>query len=256
MLEILDLNFAYNTKDILKRIRFRVNKGQILTVLGANGCGKTTLLKCLNGIHVPQKGQVLLDGIPLNTLKRREIARLISMVPQEKSSYFSYLVQDVIVMGATPRLSLGGMPNGQEYRNVKKIMDYLGITYLASQPFNQLSEGEKQLVLIARSLLQDTDYIIMDEPTSNLDFKNQFQIMAKLRRMADNGCGVIIALHDPNLALKFSDQIIILSQGKIVACGETEEVITEENLFSAYQMQVQVKKMGKEKLVFPREVIA
>lgn len=256
MLEVKDLSFSYGKNRVLHAIDFQVQKGTLVTILGANGSGKTTLLKCLNRIYVPHRGEVSINNSPLKHMRQREIACRISMVPQETNCPFSYEVLDMILMGTSPHLSIGRMPEERDYKKANEVMEFLGIPHLASQTFYQLSGGEKQLVLIARALLQDTDYLIMDEPTSHLDFKNQFKIMHELRRMADSGRGVLTALHDPNLAISFSDRIIILSEGSILACGQTNDVITEENLYSAYRMHLRVTEDKEGKMVFPLQRMA
>lgn len=256
MLEAKELSFSYGAKSVLNSISFQVNKGELVTILGANGSGKTTALKCLNGIHTPNRGEVIINGVPLRKMKQKEIARKISMVPQETSSPFSYEVLDMIVMGTSPHLPLGGVPKEKDYRKATGVMEFLDITGLAPKTFNQLSGGEKQMVLIARALLQGADYLIMDEPTSHLDFRNQFKIMHELRRMADTERGVITALHDPNLAIQFSDKIVILSEGSVLAYGQTNDVITEDNLYSAYRIHVRISEDNECKRVFPLKRMA
>lgn len=238
MLKVDNLCFAYQKKKVLREVSFTVDRGELVCLLGANGSGKTTILKCLNGILKPCAGEILLDGLNISTLNQREIARYISVVPQEHSMVFSYHVLDVVTMGVTPYLGFGRMPVEEDYFKAKQILHLLGIENLTYRNYNRLSGGERQLVLIARALMQDTHYLVMDEPTSHLDFKNQYLLMLELKKLTRQGRGIITALHDPNLALKFCDRIIIIKDGRVLARGKTGQVMTGENLKKAYGIDI------------------
>ena len=240
MIEVNDLYFAYDKKPILKEINFGVKKGQFTCLLGANGSGKTTILKCLNRILQPQKGKIFLDGKRLGEMSQKKIAQKISLVPQEHAAVFSYQSIEVVAMGITPYLGFGAQPCAEVYERAEAIMDKLNIADLAYRRYNHLSGGERQLVLIARALLQDTSYLLMDEPTSHLDFKNQHLILKELKKLARQGAGVITALHDPNLAMKFCDQVIIVKEGRVLDQGKTTETMTNNNLGQAYEIEIEV----------------
>lgn len=240
MLKVENLCFGYNKDPILKEINFTVKKGQFTCLLGANGSGKTTILKCLNGILKPEAGAISLDQCRLEDMSQKGIARKICLVPQEHSSVFSYQSIEVVVMGITPYLGFGAQPSAEVYKRAESILEKLNALDLAYRKYNNLSGGEKQLVLIARALMQDTDYIIMDEPTSHLDFKNKHLILMELKNMAHKGYGVITALHDPNLALKFCDQVIIIKDGEVLEKGPTMNTITDQNLGRAYDINIEV----------------
>lgn len=241
MIKLDNLSFAYRKKRILKKISFTVNKGEFTCLLGANGSGKTTILKCLNGILKAEFGDVYIDKRNLKQLTYKEVARYISMVSQEHRVIFSYKTIDVVIMGINPYLNPGSQPREEVYKRAEGILDMFNILDLAERTYNSLSGGERQLVLIARALMQNTPYLIMDEPTSHLDFKNQHLLMQEIKKLTKKGAGVITALHDPNLAMKFCDNIIIVKQGKVIAWGKTEEILNDHNLQRAYEIDIKIK---------------
>lgn len=240
MIEISNLSFAYGQHPVIKNINFGLNRGELTCLLGPNGSGKTTIIKCLNGILKPDKGRIIFDGVPLSRLGQQQVARTISRVPQEHTSIFSYRCLEVVTMGITPHLRPGKQPAESVYEKARGLLSEMGIGELADRNYNNVSGGERQLVLIARALMQDTDYILMDEPTSHLDFKNQHSILERLVHLSHRGKGVLITLHDPNLALKYCDRVIILHQGQILAHGETGMVVTGDNLSRAYGVNIKV----------------
>ena len=243
MIEVQNLNFAYEKEKALKKINIKFKKGELTCLLGANGSGKTTIIKSLNGIIERDNGEILIDKNSIDNLKQSEIAQKISMVPQEHTSIFSYKSIDVVTMGVTPYLDFGSQPKKEDYNKAKKIMDKLNILELAVRNYNQLSGGERQLVLIARALMQNTDYILLDEPTSHLDFKNQHLIMFELKKLSRRNKGIITALHDPNLALKYCDNVIIIKNGEVLDSGESSEVMTSENLSKVYDTEIIVNEL-------------
>ncbi|MFW6409500.1 MAG: ABC transporter ATP-binding protein [Halanaerobiales bacterium] len=240
MIEAKNIDYAYQNSNVLKNVNLVADRGELTCLLGANGSGKTTILKLMNGILKQDRGEIVIDGKDLSELKRKEIARLVSMVPQEHRAVFSYDSRDVVAMGVTPYLQRGRQPEPEVYSKAEKLMDKLNIGHLAYRSYNNLSGGERQLVLIGRALMQDTDYLLMDEPTSHLDFKNQHLILWKLRELARAGRGVVTALHDPNLALKFCDKVILIREGKVLAQGPVSEIMTDQNLGLAYDIEIQV----------------
>ncbi|HKL12347.1 MAG TPA: ABC transporter ATP-binding protein [Halanaerobiales bacterium] len=246
MLEVKNLGFSYNKVKTINNINFRVKRQEFSCLLGANGSGKTTILKCLNGVLEKDEGKIKIDQTDLDELNQRQIAQYVSMVPQEHSVVFSYRVLDVVTMGATPYLGFGKMPGQKHYERALKILKKLDIEYLADRQYNQLSGGEKQLILIARALMQDTGYLIMDEPTSHLDFKNKNLLMREIKKLTRNSnTGVIMALHDPNLALKYCDRVIIVKDGSIMADGDTNEIMTGRNLGNAYGIDIKINEKAR-----------
>lgn len=251
MIKVKNLSFSYEpNKKTIDDINFSFNKGELVALLGPNGSGKTTILKCLNGLLKPYFGEIYIEDSNIRHLKNREIAKLISVVPQEHASVFSYSVLDIVSMGVTPYLSLGKMPNKKDYQKAFEMLKFFNIGKLSEKNFNQLSGGEKQLVLIARALMQDTDYLVMDEPTSHLDFKNQYLLMKEMKKLSEEGKGVITALHDPNLALRFCDKIIMVKNGKIISSGEKGKVMSAKNLQTLYEVDISVDYINDKSIIY------
>ncbi|MFN2364418.1 MAG: ABC transporter ATP-binding protein [Halarsenatibacteraceae bacterium] len=245
MLQVNNLNFSYDRMPVLKNVSLEASQGEITCLLGANGSGKTTILKCMNRLLEPDQGQILIDGQSLKSLSRKEVARTLSRVPQEHRAVFSYSSRDVVAMGITPYLTSGAQPDQSVYQEADKILERLNIGHLADRSYNCISGGERQLVLIARALMQDTKYLLLDEPTSHLDFKNQHLLMAKMRQLAAEGKGVVTALHDPNLALKYCHRIAIILEGRVLTQGPVEETMTADNLARAYDIPIQIDLNGR-----------
>jgi len=251
MISIKNISFSYDTvRDTIKNISFNLNKGELIALLGPNGSGKTTILKCLNGTLKPKTGEIYIENHNIKNLSYKEIAKFISVVPQEHSAIFSYLVIDIVAMGITPYLSFGRMPTKKDYRTAYTKLEFFNIQHLAEKNYNQLSGGEKQLVLIARALMQNTDYLIMDEPTSHLDFKNQHLLMKELKKLSENGKSVITALHDPNLALRFCDRIIMVKNGEVIFSGENTKVMNPQNLQILYDAPVSMNKVEDVSIIY------
>ncbi|MFW6378040.1 MAG: ABC transporter ATP-binding protein [Bacillota bacterium] len=245
MLQVNNLNFSYDRMPVLRNVSLEARQGEITCLLGANGSGKTTILKCMNRLLEPDKGQIFIDGQSLEALTRKEIAKNLSRVPQEHRAVFSYSSRDVVAMGITPYLTRGTQPDESVYQEADKILERLNIGHLADRSYNCISGGERQLVLIARALMQDTRYLLLDEPTSHLDFKNQHLLMGKMEQLAAEGKGIITALHDPNLALKYCDRFVIILEGRVLTQGPLEKTMTADNLARAYDIPIQIDLNGR-----------
>jgi iron complex transport system ATP-binding protein len=242
-LRVDTLSFSYEKgKEAISNISFDVDKGNIYCLLGKNASGKTTLLKCLNKTLTPDKGEVYVDGKKLSKINRRTIAQKIAFVPQEHRISLNYEVCDVLLMGRIPHLTMFSKPSLKDYRIALDNLERVGIKHLAYRSYNELSGGEKQLVLLARALTQEAEILLFDEPTSHLDFKHQHSIMSKIREIADDKkFSVILTMHDPNLAFKFCDYFIILKDGRIISKGSADEMLTEKNIGNIYDMRVVIK---------------
>jgi iron complex transport system ATP-binding protein len=232
------LSFSYTDHRVLKNINFKAEKGEFISILGANGSGKTTFFRCMQGLLVPDAGKILLDGENIKKMSKKEIAQKIAVVPQESQNVFDYQVLDIILMGSNPWLSFAESPGAIELQEAEAIMAELEILDLKNKSFNKISGGERQLVLIARALMQKSSYLFLDEPNSHLDFKNTHLSLKIMRDLTAKGKTLITALHDPNLAYQYSDRVIILKAGKIIASGQMEEVMTAQNLSRAYEIEI------------------
>lgn len=230
-IEITNLTAGYGKEPVLKNINIRIDQGKICALLGHNGSGKTTLINCLNALIKPSRGRVTVMGKDISRLDRVHIARLISVVPQSSYSVFNFPVLDMILMGSASRLKAWASPGRKEKQKAYRVMEEVGISGLATARYNELSGGQQQLVLLARALFQDTPLMLLDEPNSHLDFCNQHRIMQLMSEMVKiRGITAIITLHDPNLALYYCDQIIMLKEGEVVDQGLTEQIMNENNL--------------------------
>ena len=238
MLVSKNLNFSYPDRKVLKNISFKAERGEFISILGANGSGKTTFFQCMQGLFTPDAGKILLDGENIKKMTKKEIAQKVAVVPQERQNIFDYQVLDMVLMGINPWLSFSEEPGEKDLQKAEKILLELEISALKNKSFNKISGGERQLVLIARALMQKSSYLFLDEPNSHLDFKNTHLILKIMRELTSKKKTVLTALHDPNLAYQYSDRVIILKSGRIIASGPVEEVMTAENLSRAYEIEI------------------
>lgn len=238
-LVINKLSFNYNGFPALKDVELEMGLGEVLSIVGPNGSGKTTLIKCINRILKTKHNTVLIDGKDTGKIGLRELSKMMGYVPQNSTSTFPFTVFDIVLLGRRPYIhwSLGE----RDKEIVAEILRFLGIDKLAMRHFDELSGGEQQKVVIARALAQQPQILLLDEPTSNLDIKHQLEILCMLRGLAQSKhCSVIVAMHDLNLASRFSDRMLILKQGRIFAVGTPASVLTEENIESVYGVKSQV----------------
>lgn len=251
-LAVKSLKFCYGKKLILDDITFSVSTGTICGLLGPNGSGKTTLLKCINGILKPAAGRIEINNVSLEQMSRPEIARSMSVVPQQTNTVFSFKVVDMVVMGRSPVLEVWQKPTLSDRAEAVKLLTELGIGHLAERPFNEISGGERQMVLLARAIFQNTPIMLLDEPTSHLDLKNQVKIMELVRSVAlKRGITTIMTLHDPNLALHYCDEVVLLKNGRIMDMGKINQVLLDENLSTMYEIKVnmEVTRQGKQVII-------
>lgn len=237
-LEIKNAVCGYSKKIILKDISFDVEKNEILCILGSNGVGKTTLFKTILGFLKLQGGSILLDGKDVNEWSRKDFAKAIGYVPQAHVPPFPYKVKQVVVMGRTAHLGMFSSPSNKDYEIAEKIMDELGISYLKDDIYTEISGGERQLVLIGRALAQDPKILIMDEPTSNLDYGNQVRVLEHIKKLKERDIGIIMTSHFPNHAFMASTKVLVMDKGNEFYIGEPSEVVTSELLKKIYNIDV------------------
>ncbi len=231
---IRDLHFSYDREEVLRGIDIKVRAGGINALLGPNGSGKTTILKCLVGILRPLSGSIEIDGTDISTLGAKELSRLVCYVPQEHEISFSYSVEETVLMGRTPHLGGISGPRPEDVEIARAAMEKIGIESLAKRPYTQLSGGQRQMVLIARALAQGSPIMVFDEPTSALDFRNQMVVWNTLKSLKSEGKILLVCTHDPNHALWFCDDLIVLKDGVLVAQGPVESLMTDELLEELY----------------------
>lgn len=240
MLEIKDVSFGYKKDSkILERISLSVKCGEILGILGPNGTGKTTFIKCINNILKPDSGIVLFDGKNISGMKQREIAKIIAYVPQYISSFFDTNVIDAVMMGRLPYA--GRKYSAKDEKIVFEILRKMNLEKFAFRNIKEMSGGERQRVFIARAMAQQPKVIILDEPTSSLDLHNQLFILHTVAELAEaNDIAIIMTIHDLNLASMFCDKILMLKDKHIFALGDTQKVLTEENIKAMYNVETKI----------------
>lgn len=239
-IEVKNLSFSYGDRPVLHDISFKVEKGEFLSILGPNGVGKSTLFRCVLGLLSGYTGQVLVDGIDSRSFSVREAAMHIAYIPQSSHPVFNYSVFDIVLMGRTCGLSTFRSPKKKDTEICRWALDKIGIAHLADRCFHRLSGGEQQLVLIARALVQKAPILMLDEPTANLDFGNQHLVLEQARNLAREGYTVIQTTHHPEQSYMFSDRILAIQKGRVLAEGTPEQVLTEQTMKALYGVDVDV----------------
>lgn len=236
-----NINFSYNKTKILNDISLHVKQGSITSLLGANGQGKSTLLKIMLGILPPNSGEVLLFGQNLQKYTPKQRALHISYVPQHSFITFPFSVLEIVLMGRIASTTWFKQASLEDKELAKEALETLGIFHLKDTNFQTLSGGQKQLTLIARALAQGTKIILMDEPISGLDYGNQIKLLEILLQLQDKGYTIIKSSHFPDHAFLLGGDVYALQNGKIIASGKTKEIITEELIFNLYNAKVKIQ---------------
>ncbi len=238
MLTIEDICFSYKEQIVLQNVTLEVEKGEIVGILGPNGCGKTTLLKLLNRNLHPDAGRVLMDGSDLEDISKRRIARHIAVVPQSNEIRFAFSVRDIVAMGRMPFMDRFHGESSEDTCIVEEAMEKTNITDFADRLINTMSGGERQRVIIARAIAQKPEIILLDEPTLHLDINHQFEILDLVRRLSDEeDLTVVIVSHDLPMVVKFCDRIVLIHENKVFAVGTPEEVLTRENMRTVFNIE-------------------
>lgn len=241
MLLVDRLQYWYKPgRPVLREITFSAARGEVVCLLGPNGTGKTTMLRCLLGLYAPKRGTITLDGQELSALPPRERAKHMAYVPQSSGLAFPYEVREVALMGRVAHLSPGASPKERDRQAVRESLDRLGIRHLERRRFQELSGGERQMVLVARALAQQAEYLIMDEPTASLDYGNQVRILRTIRLLAGQGYGILMTSHYPDHAFLACNRAVLMREGYVMAQGGPEEIVTTENLTRLYNTPVEV----------------
>lgn len=248
-LKAKDIRFAYHGRQVLSGIDAEVARGEILAVVGPNGAGKTTLLKCLLAVLPLGAGEVSVDGAPLAGMGSLERARCLAYVPQASPAKFPISVFEAVLMGRRPYL--GWRPSEGDLETVDRILASMRLTALAGHEFDRLSGGEKQKVMLARAFAQEARYMLLDEPTSNLDLKHQLEVLDLIREsVVSRRIGAIVAIHDLNLALRFADSTLLIHHGARFSSGPPQHVLTKSNIRAVYGVEVEeTMVLGKRCLV-------
>lgn len=219
-------------------LNLEVSAGEVICVLGPNGGGKTTLFRTLLGLLPSHAGSIALIDRPINSLTAQARAKCMAYVPQAVDSYFAFTVRDVVMMGRTAHLGLFATPGARDIAAASDALEELHIGNLAGKSFTEISGGERQLVLIARALAQESPLLIMDEPTASLDFGNQTLILNEILRLKASGKSVVFSSHDPDHGLQCADRALLLHRGNVLALGLPRAVVTASNLKTLYGVDI------------------
>lgn len=251
-LEVRELSYAYAARPVLREISFRLEPGELVSVLGPNGVGKSTLFRCVLHFLTDYTGVVTVDGVDTRTISQREMARQIAYIPQIHKPTFGYTVLDTVLMGTTRQLGAFSTPKQQQVEQARAALARIGVEELAPRDFTSLSGGEQQMVLVARALAQQARILVMDEPTSALDYGNQLRVLGLVRELAREGYAVLLSTHDPQHALSFSDRVLALAEGRVAALGPSEQVVTAELMRRLYGVEVDFAQAGAGRVLFPK----
>ena len=240
MLHVRDLHVSYGAIEIVHGATFEVADGEYACIIGANGCGKTTTLKSILGLHKATSGSVEMDGQSTFGLSERELARIFAYIPQTHRPPFPFTVADVVLMGRTAHLASTTHASQRDRDVAFESMRRMGVLHLADKSYTALSGGQRQLILISRALAQEPKMLVMDEPTASLDFGNQELVLSTMRDLALEGMSVLMVTHDPHHALYCADKVIVMEDGVVSECGTPREVITEDTLGRIYGIDTRV----------------
>lgn len=243
MIDVESLSFSYSGQPVLKDISFHMDSGEFLSILGANGVGKSTLFRCILGLLPGYTGRVSIDGTDTRSLPPREMAKLVAYIPQHTSSAYNFSVEEIVLMGATAGMSAVRSPGKAERKKAEEAMEKIGIIDLKERCFHHLSGGQQQLAVLARALVQDARVLMMDEPTASLDFGNQMLVLTQVRSLSREGYTIIQTTHNPEHAYSFSDRILALKDGRVYRSGAPGEVIVEEVIGELYGVDTKISSL-------------
>lgn len=248
MIEVKDLVCGYHVGvPVVGPLSFWVKQGETVCLLGPNGVGKTTLFKTVLGLLKPLEGKILLNGRDAREYSAREFSRKVAYVPQGHIPPFPYTVRDVVVMGCNPNMHEFSSPGKKEYMVAKQMLERMGISYLSGRDYTEISGGERQMVIISRALAQNTDLLVMDEPTSHLDYGNENRVLGQIRKLSEMGYTILMITHTPGHAFLCADKVVAIGREGFFAVGSPEEVLTEEILSKLYSMDVQISEVELQK---------
>ena len=239
-IEVRGLDVSLGGRTVLSDVNLCVERGQFVGLIGPNGAGKSTLLRTMSGYLSPDEGSVRIGSEDVNALSSRAASRLVATVPQEWSLSFSFPVRDVVAMGRTPHRGRIEPPRGADEEAVDRALSRTNVESMAGRPIDELSGGEKQRVILARALSQETPVLLLDEPTASLDINHQIRTLELVSELVRDGKTIVAAIHDLNLAAHYCDELVLLSAGTVLSSGPPETVLTEERLRSAFETRAVV----------------
>jgi iron complex transport system ATP-binding protein len=245
VLEVSGLSFSYGVRQVLADVSFTTRPGDLIALLGPNGVGKSTLMRCILGFEKRFGGNISIGGTDVRSLPAKKLAQLVAYIPQSSAQVFDFTVGELVLMGASPRLGLLASPGRCEQDEAAEVLDSLGIGHLIHRGCGQISGGEYQLALLARALLQKAHILLMDEPTASLDYGNQFRVMERIAGLARRDFVVLFSAHDPNQVLRHASRALILEGGAVVADGNPSDVMRADMLSGLYGIDVRSYLVGE-----------
>ncbi len=246
--EVRNGNFGYDKDNkILKDINISISGNSILSILGPNGVGKTTLVKCMLGLLKWSGGETYLDDKPVSKMKHKEFWRMMGYVPQAKLSAFAYTVEEMVLLGRNTHLKEMELPGEKDYKIANECLEYVGISHLKHKLCSKISGGELQMVLIARALTAEPKMLILDEPESNLDFRNQLIVLNTIKELSkEKNIPAVVNTHYPSHALSISEQALVLARDRYLY-GDAKKIITEQSMESAFGVYVKIADIKTDK---------
>lgn len=242
MIVVIDrITCGYDQKILIRDLSFQLALGEAICILGANGIGKTTLFKTILGQIKMVSGDVFVNDKSVKTMSTKERSKIFSYVPQAKAYTYRYTVNDIVMMGRAPYIEKFSAPSQQDYKAVQETLDKLSLNHLSNRFYDELSGGEQQIVLIARAIAQNANYILLDEPASNLDFYNQSKLIRIINMMKQEKIGVLKVSHNPEHAFQCCEKALLIGKSGQYFYGETSKTITEDNLKIIYGTDVGIK---------------
>lgn len=256
-IKIENLSFSYGLKKILNDISFSAEKGEFLSILGPNGAGKSTLFRCILGLLQDYSGNISVNEKNIKDFSARESSKHLAYIPQSSHPAFHYSTFDIVLMGRTNNTSFFASPSRKDEEICQSALKKVGIEHLKERCFHKLSGGEKQLVLIARALAQNAPILLLDEPTASLDFGNQMLVLRVMSKLAKDGYTIIQTTHNPEQSYMFSDRILAIKGGCIIADGKPRDVLTEQIMKKLYDTDVSIVNLHDDavRICIPKDFI-
>lgn len=254
---VSNLSFTYGKHQVLDGVSFITDNGSLTAVLGPNGVGKSTLFQCMLGLLPNYRGLITINGADAKNIGVRALAKQIAYIPQSHAPIFNFSVLDIVLMGTSAQVSAVSNPGGQQIEYAKSALDRLGIYHLRERGYVKISGGERQLVLIARALAQNAKILVMDEPTSNLDYGNQIRIMTHIKNLTAEGYTVIQSTHNPDQTFLFADQVLAMSNGRVLRQGAPRDVLSDALITDLYGVEVEVQSLCRDRarVCLPKAII-
>lgn len=250
-IHVQNISFSYGEKRVLTDVSFALSNHEVLSVLGPNGSGKSTLFKCILGALTPSKGSITVDGESISDMSALSLAEKIAYIPQISRPAFGYTVLDVVLMGMSRKMKVFARPTLMQEEEALQVLASLGMQEARDHDFSKISGGEQQLVLIARALAQKANYILMDEPTSALDYGNQARVLERVRALSLSGFGILISTHNPQHAMSYSDRMIALKKGGIIAEGKPKDVLDASLIETLYGVRAELVQSTSGRAIVP-----